>query len=57
MFIGEHLIAADDIQAHDVIDDAIDELIELVLNNKGRVTILPDGNLADHDRLAAVLRY
>ena len=52
-----HLVAAVDIEAPDVIDDAIDELIEIVLNNSGRVAILPDGNLADHDRLAAVLRY
>lgn len=52
-----HLVAAVDIAAPDVIDDAVDELIEIVLNNKGRVAIIPDGRLADHDRLAAVLRY
>ena len=51
------LIYAVDIEAPDVIDDAIDELIELVLHNAGRVAIVADGNLADHDRLAAVLRY
>ncbi len=50
-------VAAADIEASDVIDDAIDELIEIVLNNRGRVAIIPDGRLADHDRLAAVLRY
>ena len=52
-----HLVAVVDIEAPDVIDDAIDELIEIVLNNGGRVAIVPDGKLADHDRLAAVLRY
>ena len=51
------LIAALDVEAPDVIDDAIDELIEIVLHNGGRVAIIDDGNLADHDRLAAVLRY
>ena len=52
-----HLVAAVDVEAPDVIDDAIDELIQIVLNNGGRVAIVPDGKLADHDRLAAVLRY
>jgi len=51
------LIAAVDTEAPDVIDDAIDELIEIVLNNRGRVAIIADGTLVEHDRLAAVLRY
>ena len=51
------LIAAVDTEAPDVIDDAIDELIEIVLHNGGRVAIIADGSLAEHDRLAAVLRY
>ncbi len=51
------LVAAVDIEAPDVIDDAVDELIERVLHGAGRVAIVADGNLAEHDRLAAVLRY
>jgi len=52
-----HLVAADDVETPDVIDDAVDELIELVLQQRGRATIVDDEVLADHDRVAAVLRY
>lgn len=51
------LVRADDATAPDVIDDVVDELIELVLRKGGDAVIVPTGDLADHDRLAAVLRY
>lgn len=51
------LQAAIDVDAPDVIDDAVDELIETVLRMGGDAVIVPQGELADHDRLAAVLRY
>ena len=40
-----------------MIDDAVDELIEMVLRTGGDAVMVPDGELADHERLAAVLRY
>jgi hypothetical protein len=52
-----HLVAAADVESPDVIDDAVDELIELVLQRSGRTVIVDDDVLADHDRVAAVLRY
>jgi len=51
------LRAATDREAPDVVDDAVDELIEAVMRNGGRAVIVPEGDLVDHDRLAAVLRY
>lgn len=55
--VDGHLIVASDVDAPDVIDDAVDELIELVLLKRGRVVIVADGKLAEHDRIASVLRY
>jgi hypothetical protein len=52
-----YLVAAEDVEAPDVIDDAVDELIELVLQQRGRAVIVDDDMLAGHDRVAAVLRY
>ena len=52
-----HLVAAADIETPDVIDDAVDELIELVLQRGGRAVIVDDDVLAETDRVAAVLRY
>ena len=47
---------ADVSMAGDLTDDAVDELIELVLRQGGETIIVPDGDLEGHDRLAAVLR-
>jgi hypothetical protein len=38
-------------------DDAIDQIIEQVLQTGGRVTFFEAGKLKDHSRLAAILRY
>jgi hypothetical protein len=51
------LEAATDAEAPDVIDDAVDELIEAVLQRGGEAVIVPEGQLERHERLAAVLRY
>lgn len=51
------LEAAHDAEAPDVIDDAVDELIEAVLQRGGEAVIVPEGRLERHERLAAVLRY
>ena len=53
---GELLSPADDVEHPEVIDDAVDELIETVLRRGGWVALLDDGALADHDRVALTLR-
>ena len=54
---GLHLRPADDATAPDVIDDAVDELIEFVLAQGGRVTFVDNGTLATHQSIALILRY
>ncbi len=39
-----------------VVDDVVDEVIEEVLHRGGRDVIVPDGDLADSDGIAAILR-
>lgn len=48
------LILAANPTAPDVVDDVVDDVIELVLEAKGRVELVPDGTLKDHDRIAFV---
>lgn len=48
---------AKDTWAPDVIDDAVDELIEMVLRKGGRAVVVPQGDLADAGHVGAVLRY
>lgn len=40
-----------------VVDDAVDDLIETVLRHGGDAVIVPEGDLVEYGRLAAVLRY
>ncbi len=54
---GLHLTPADDPTAPDVIDDAVDEVIEFVLDRQGQVAFVDDGQLAQHQRIALILRY
>ena len=54
---GRHLTAAEDVTAPDVMDDAVDELIETVLEFKGQVIFVDNGDLAEHQRIALILRY
>jgi hypothetical protein len=54
---GLHLTPADSVEPVDVIDDAVDEAIETVLQMKGEVAFVPDGSLEQHGRIALVLRY
>ena len=53
---GELLSPADDVEHPDVIDDAVDELIETVLRRGGWVALVEDGALVDHERVALTLR-
>ena len=52
-----HLTPADDPAAPDVIDDAVDEIIETVLSKQGRVVFVDDEALEAHQRIALILRY
>ncbi len=54
---GTHLLAADDPTAPDVIDDAVDEIIEMVLEKGGEVAFVENGQLETHQRIALILRY
>jgi predicted transcriptional regulator len=40
-----------------VVDDAVDEIISLVLEKGGRVVFVDDGALPQHQRIAVMLRY
>lgn len=54
---GRHLTPADDVTAPDVIDDAVDEIIETVLRTQGRVVFVENGQLETHQRIALIVRY
>lgn len=41
----------------DVVDDAVDNVIETALDYGGEVTFVSDGFLVDHERIALVTRY
>jgi hypothetical protein len=53
---GDLLMPATDVEHPDVVDDAVDELIELVLDRGGWVALVDDGALAQHDGVALTLR-
>lgn len=53
---GDLLTDVQDIDGPDVIDDAVDELIEIVLQRGGWVALADDGTLAGHERVALTLR-
>ena len=54
---GLTLEPADDATAPDVIDDAVDEIVEAVLARGGRAVFVDNGRLAAHGRIATILRY
>lgn len=54
LLVDGTLQPSDDPAAPDVVDDAIDDLIEIVLGRRGRVEIVPDGTLAAHQGVALV---
>ena len=54
---GMHITPADDATAPDVIDDAVDEIIETVIDKGGKVIFLPNGDLEQHQRITLILRY
>ncbi|GAB2846662.1 hypothetical protein GCM10022221_52540 [Actinocorallia aurea] len=55
--IGLNEEATDEAFRGKFVNDAVDDLIEVVLRSDGRATFVADGSLADHSRVAALLRY
>jgi hypothetical protein len=53
---GDFITPADDLEHPDVIDDAVDEVIETVLRRGGWVALVQDGALAATQRIALTLR-
>jgi hypothetical protein len=53
---GDQLEPATDVDHPDVLDDAVDELIELVLDRGGWVALVQDGALDSYQRLALTIR-
>lgn len=53
---GDLITPADDLEHPDVIDDAVDEVIETVLRRGGWVALVQDGALTATDRIALTLR-
>lgn len=51
------LIPAEDATAPGVMDDAVDELIELVMSQGGEAVFVHNGDLEQHQRIALILRY
>jgi len=54
---GHIVVPADDITDPDVVDDLVDDTIEVVIRHGGRAVIVVQGDLADHEHIAAALRY
>jgi hypothetical protein len=54
---GLHLTLVDDPTPPDVIDDAVDDVIETVLAKGGEVVFVDNGALTKHGRIALILRY
>lgn len=54
---GMHLLPADDPTAPGVLDDAVNDIIETVLNKGGQVVFADNGQLEAFQRIALSLRY
>lgn len=54
---GRHLSVSNDPTSLDVMDDAVDEVIEKVLEMGGRVVFTDPGTLDNHQRIALTLRF
>lgn len=50
-------VTPEEVEDPDVVDDAVDELIEAVAARGGETVLVSDGALVGHGRLAAILRY
>jgi len=54
---GMRLDPAEDLASPGVVDDAVDEIVETVLGKQGEVVFVDDGRLAEHGRIALIVRY
>jgi hypothetical protein len=54
---GVHLLPAEDATGPEVMDDAVDEIIEIVLAKQGQVAFVDNGQLKHHQGIALVLRF
>ncbi len=54
---GMLLTLVDEVGGLDVVDDAVDDLVEVVLQKGGQAFFFDDGALAQHGRVAVILRY
>ncbi|GAA2645007.1 hypothetical protein GCM10010399_93610 [Dactylosporangium fulvum] len=58
---GDHLHPPDQEPHRDepgtLVDDAVDDIVEMVARNDGNVTFVRDGNLAADGRIALIVRY
>ena len=54
---GLHISPADELEDPDVLDDAVDEVVTVVLEKGGEVVFLENGQLDAHSRIALILRY
>ncbi|MDV2998409.1 MAG: hypothetical protein N5P05_000015 [Chroococcopsis gigantea SAG 12.99] len=52
-----NLVLVDEIGGTEVIDDAVDEVIEAVLAKGGTISMVDDGSLTAHQGIALILRY
>lgn len=52
---GKYVEPTDDAEHPETIDDAVDDLIEKVIMSGGHVSVVPDGALRDHGRVAMTL--
>lgn len=51
------LVPANDPSKPDAMEDAVDDIIETVLNKQGRVVFVENGKLEEHRHIAMVLRF
>jgi hypothetical protein len=50
-------VRADNPTAPDVIEDAVEEIIGTVLNKRGKVVFVENGQLEEHRRIVLILRF
>ncbi|NCR42200.1 MAG: hypothetical protein GPJ21_21675 [Microcystis aeruginosa W13-11] len=57
--LGENgdLVLVENVGGTEVIDDAVDEIIEAVLAKGGRVALVEEDSLKDYQKIALILRY
>jgi hypothetical protein len=57
--LGENgdLVLVENVGGTEVIDDAVDEIIEVVLAKGGRVALVEEDSLNDYQKIALILRY